>query len=122
MRFYIDRVSFPSLIILCAFLLTEGAHLHRQSFIPVTDRPLRVLLIARAYLYYAALFVLPTMSLLLFLLVGVWFSHMTGDHSMTYMFIGGMHHMRHACLHRFTGCIPNTLLGGMRQPHVFSLH
>jgi len=41
-RICIDRVSFPSLIILCAFLLTGSAYLHRRIFIPIADRPLHI--------------------------------------------------------------------------------
>jgi len=33
----------------------------------------------------------------------------------SYVFPEGMHHMQHFCLHRFTGYIPNTLLGGMNS-------
>ena len=38
MRFCIDRVSFPSLIVTCTFLLTDSVYLHQPSLIPVTDR------------------------------------------------------------------------------------
>jgi len=41
-RSCIDRASFPSLIVPCAFLLTGRVFLHRHGLIPVANRPLRV--------------------------------------------------------------------------------
>jgi hypothetical protein len=41
-RICTDIVSFPSLTILCTFLLTACEYLHLQSSIPVADRLLRV--------------------------------------------------------------------------------
>jgi len=38
------------------------------------------------------------------------------------MFTGGMHHLQHSCLHRFTGCIPQYTFRRYEQPQRLSLY
>ena len=122
-RFCINRVSFPPLIIPCAFMLTGSVYLHSQSHTTIADYPLHiahrfcVLLIILHYLHC------PHHALSLFLLVGVWLSHMTRDHSINLAYLMCL---QKVCItiipHLFTGSIPQYTSRRYVQSHMLSLH
>ena len=73
-RFCINRVSILSLIVPCAFLLIDGAFLHQQRLVPVTDCPLCVSAY-RKYVYVSTVSFLPLIVPCVFLLTGSAFLH-----------------------------------------------
>ena len=118
-----STVSFLPLIIPCAFVLTGSVYLHSQSHTTVADYPLHiahrmcVLLIMLCYPHC------PHHALSLFLLVGVWLSHMTRDHSIN---LAHLMCSQKVCItiipHLFTGCIPQYTSRRYVASQILSLH